>query len=350
MRESEKFELRKVANDLSGLYGMTDAVLNDGRAKGVRAIFLKSDKGLECTVLADRCLDIPYLSYKGVNFSLTSKMGVSSPAYFLDDGGFMAFLRQFNCGSITTCGITHCGPPEVRDGVSYALHGLIGNTPGENVNKYEEVIDDEVVLTVEGEMRQAVHGMEYLVLHRKLQLFTEQNIIRITDVLENRGFSTHPVLMLYHMNAGYPVLDTGAKLYFSTTKIEPVDAFSASRIDAANIIEEPLTEGFGDEMFWRTESKTPEGIGMIHNEKLGLAQIVHYDTTTLPVFCQWKLPQAGNFSQAMEPSTAGNGGLANAKKHGWDVYIKPGEKMRFSVAIEVTDDAEKIAAYKRMCE
>ena len=51
------------------LYGVTPFTYTDGRAKGVRAFDVRNGNRLEMKVLADRCLDIASLSYKGINLS-----------------------------------------------------------------------------------------------------------------------------------------------------------------------------------------------------------------------------------------------------------------------------------------
>ena len=70
MKKSQEFELRKHCGDLNVLCGIKDYVYNDGPANGIRAFDLKNGQGIEMTVLADRGLDIPYLSFKGVNIGL----------------------------------------------------------------------------------------------------------------------------------------------------------------------------------------------------------------------------------------------------------------------------------------
>jgi len=85
MKKSQEFELRKYCGDLSALSGIKDYVYNDGPARGVRALDLKSGTGVEMTVLADRGLDIPYLSYKGVNMGLLSKVGLRSGALYSEN-------------------------------------------------------------------------------------------------------------------------------------------------------------------------------------------------------------------------------------------------------------------------
>ena len=94
MKRSQEFELRKKCGDLSVLCGIKDYVFNDGPARGVRAFDLKNGQGMELTVLADRGLDIPYLSFKGHNVGLTNKVGVRSPHLYQEKGASGSFASS----------------------------------------------------------------------------------------------------------------------------------------------------------------------------------------------------------------------------------------------------------------
>ena len=110
MKKSELFEMRKRVGNLNALMGVTDYVLNDGPGKGVRVFHVKNGKGLDLTVAADRGLDIPYLAFKGVPMSFASKTGMRNPAFYREEG-VRGFLKQFNAGMLTTCGLSYAGAP-----------------------------------------------------------------------------------------------------------------------------------------------------------------------------------------------------------------------------------------------
>ena len=108
MKKSQEHEWRKRVADLQTVCGFKDYTFNDGPARGVRAFDLKNGKNLQMTILADRGLDIASLSYKGMNMSFSSKDGIRSPHLYAEDGA-RGFLKQFNAGMMTTCGITYAG-------------------------------------------------------------------------------------------------------------------------------------------------------------------------------------------------------------------------------------------------
>ncbi|NEW85573.1 MAG: DUF4432 family protein, partial [Mariniphaga sp.] len=103
MKNLTKREMLKYAGDFSQLFGIKEYTLAGGKAKGVKAFDIKTGSGLEFTVLSDRCLDIAGLSFKGINCSYISKTGIVSPEFYDESG--IGFLRSFNAGFLTTCGL-----------------------------------------------------------------------------------------------------------------------------------------------------------------------------------------------------------------------------------------------------
>ena len=51
---------------------------------------------------------------------------------------------------------------------------------------------------------------------------------------ENQSFATDPVMMIYHINFGWPMLDEGAKVYTSAKKVTPRDAEAEAAAETAS--------------------------------------------------------------------------------------------------------------------
>lgn len=347
MNKKTKQEMLKYVGDLSALFGIKSYTFNTGFADGVRAYDVKNGKGLELTVLADRCMDIPYLSYKGTNIGFVSKTGIAHPKYFTDDGGVKNFLRRFNGGFLSTCGIVHSGSPCEYNGHKRGLHGLIGNTPAENPSaqvKYD--MADNAVIHLTGSMREACVFDENLYLHRDMLIETETNIIHITDTIENCGFSRQPVMNIYHCNFGYPMLDEGARIYVSADEITPRTEVAAQGIDTFDVMEEPQ-EGYEEQCFYHTYKEAGENsaFAMLHNPSLGLAVVLHYRPDECPLMCEWKCMAAGDYALGLEPTVAGVAGVKVAEENGTIRYINPGETKQFHLSFEFVEDEAIINDY-----
>ena len=343
MKKSQEFELRKWCGDPSALCGIRDFIFNDGPNRGMRGLTLKNGQGMELTVLADRGLDIPYLSYKGTNIGLLNKVGVRSPYLYVEDGA-SGFLQQFYAGMLTTCGLTYAGAAGVDEGKALGLHGPFDNLPASGVSAWAEYEGDDKVLCVAGEIREAEVFGPNMVMKRRLHLDTERNELHIRDTVENQGFATSPLMLVYHINFGYPMLDEGTRAYFSTTEIEPRTEFAAQGMDNYDIMEAPGI-GRDEQCYFHTGHGEGEAFAMLHNEKLGLAAMVRYDKAVFPLLCEWKCMRAGEYALGLEPTTSSVVNRAESREKGLLTYLEPGESREFNVTIELCEDKARIADF-----
>ena len=345
MKKSQEFELRRKCNNLDAYCGIKDYLYNDGPNRGLRALDLKNGKNMELTLLADRGLDIASLSYKGINIGLNNKVGIRSPYLFQEDGA-SGFLKQFFGGMLTTCGITYAGGAGVDNGKALGLHGPYDNIPAQQVCARVDYEGDDRILRVNGDVHEAeVFGTDML-LKREIVLESECDKLRIHDVVINQSFEQQPVMMIYHINFGYPMLDAGAKAYFSAGKVTPRSDFAAEGMGNYFEMEEPGC-GRDEQCYYHTEQPADgEGFAMLHNEKLGMAAIIRFDKDVLPFMCEWKCMRAGEYALGLEPTTSGVVNRSEARELGNLTYLESGESRDFNVSIEITEDPAVIEHYK----
>jgi len=344
MKKSQEFELRKKCNNLDAYCGIKDYLYNDGPNRGVRALDLKNGKNMELTLVADRGLDISSLSYKGINVGLNNKVGIRSPYLFQEDGA-AGYLKQFFGGMLTTCGITYAGGAGEDNGEQLGLHGPYSNIPAAQVCAKVDYEGDDRILHVTGQVQEArVFGADML-LKRDFVLETESDKLRICDVVINQSYEKQPVMLIYHINFGYPMLDAGAKAYFSAGKVTPRSDFAAEGMANYFEMEEPGC-GRDEQCYYHTEQpKDGEGFAMLHNEKLGVAAIVRFDKEVLPFMCEWKCMRAGEYALGLEPTTSGVVNRSEARALGNLTYLEPGASREYNVSIELTDDPKVIEHY-----
>ena len=331
--------LRQKIGDLNTVCGFTDFTYNDGPARGMRAFHLKNGAGIEMTVLADRGLDIPYLSFKGHQVGFTSKTGLKAPSLYTEDGA-RGFLRQFYGGLLTTGGLSYAGSSYMKNGVSYGLHGPFSNTPAQFALARRVFEREEALLEVTGDIRQSQVFGENLVLSRRLVLETETNALRIEDTVENQGFLTSPLMLLYHINFGYPLLDAGARVYTSPGTVTPRDEHARAGLPREREMEEPSPDR-PEECFFHTDL-ADRAFAMLHNARLGIAAVIHYDGRQLPLLCEWKCMRAGDYALGLEPTTCGVLSREEAEKNGSLQTLQPGERRAFSLRLEFTDEPARI--------
>ena len=112
-------------------FGVEEHRLVGGRGDGMRLFQVRNGSGVEFTVSVDRCADISRLSYKGVNMNYMGVGGYAAPAYYDDKGDH--FLKTFNCGFLTTCGLLNIGIPQKDGEEELPLHGTIGHQPADRI-------------------------------------------------------------------------------------------------------------------------------------------------------------------------------------------------------------------------
>lgn len=350
MKVSDKTELLKKAGDLDSLLGIRKICFTEGRAKGVEAFECRNGLGLEALVLADRGLDIASLSYHGKNLSLLTKGGICSPfSYTYLGDGSECFLRQFAGGFLTTCGMTFAGTACEEEGRQLPLHGLVSNTPAENIGAYCMEEDGEIVLKIHGCVREARLFGENMLLRREMVIHTERNEICLHDRIENQGFRKEPLMMIYHVNFGYPLLDAGTRVYFSTEEVRPREEYGQEKQERYHLMEEP-EDSRPEECYFHTGDSGPESFAMLYNSGSKTAVVIHYRAAECPILCQWKSMQSGDYALGLEPTTCGVQGRVYARENHLLKYLEPQEHYDIHLRFEILEEEEEILEYAGRCK
>lgn len=317
---------------ISQLSGIEEHRLIGGKGDNMRLFEVRNGLGLECTVSADRCADISRLSFKGSNVGFFSPCGYVAPQYFDKEGS--NWLRSFTAGFLTTCGLNSAGRDCVDDGEALPLHGTISNTPAEHIWWHREpdalVIDADICDS-------SVFGRK-LTMHRKLEFSTMENLLTITDTVENHGDVTNPLMIVYHMNIGYPMLSETAELFIPSSCVVPRDDSAASGMDTIMQIFPP-TEGYMEQVFFHEFEN--DGRAMIFNPDIGIGLEITFDPTILNAFSQWK--QFGNhdYVLGLEPGNCTPVGRDILRQEGKLQFIEPGAKTEFFVKIRFFSDKQE---------
>ncbi len=342
-RTFSKSEMMQRVGDISQIAGATSCELKSGRAAGVPAIDVKTGSGLRFTVLPGRGMDIAWADYKGMALSFISKAGVSSANFFEEPG--LGFLRNFTCGLLTTCGLTYMGAPCVDEGKPLGLHGRISNTPAEDVSVSQDWEADEFTIRIRGKVRESAMFGENLVLTREIVTRLGESTLQIHDRIENCGFESQPLMLFYHCNFGYPLVDRDTKLVGSVTTVRGRDARATDGLPRYNSFEEP-THGFTEQVFYHDLQPDAEGavwLGLL-NPNLGcngLGAYVKCMKDQATHFGEWKQMGQGDYVVGLEPCTWYPEGRAEARRRGELKQIEPGEVKSFDLEIGVIEGASE---------
>jgi hypothetical protein len=329
------------------LAGIRHYQYQSGKAKGVEVYDIRTGGGLQYAVLKDRCLDIAWASFKGVNISYLCSPEVVAPTYYdsRDDG----FLESFAGGLLATCGLASAGAPS-RDGdESLGLHGRIGNVPAEEAG-FESVRDGgKPGWRIHGRMREAKFFGVHLTLEREIRSAWGENRIRIHDRVRNLGHQAQPFQLLYHINFGYPLLDQDSELVLPARAVQPRNARATEGLEQHLRIEPPQA-GYEEQCFYHDLKTDQEGYAYaaLLNARLGFGVYEKFRKDTLPRFVQWKQMGQGAYVLGLEPGNCLPDGRSVERERGNLVLLDPGQEAEMEVEIGILDGAEAIDQFRAL--
>jgi hypothetical protein len=273
----------------------------------------------------------------------------TSPVYY--ESRSSEWLRTFYGGLLTTCGLTYMGSPCIDQGEELGLHGRVSNLAAENVYADGKWMGDDYQMFVKGKLREAIVFGPKLELSRNITVWMGQPKITIEDVIENIGNKSAPFMILYHINIGFPVLDSTAELIESRAKVWSRDEEAKKGIDSFNRFIEPLPD-YKEQCFFHDIEADSNGfchiaiINPAFDNNRGIGVSVMYKKDSLPNLIQWKMMGTDEYVCGIEPSNSWPRGRALERKEGTLQFIKPAEKVKNYIEIEILPSNKDIEKYR----
>jgi hypothetical protein len=288
-------------------------------------------------------MDIVEASYLGKSLSWHSPIGVTHPAFY--DPRDIQWIKTFPGGLVCTCGLTAAGFPCEDAGETTGLHGPVSNLPADRVSFHEKWTGDECNFVVQGEVREArVHGPN-LLLQRTITSSLAGKSIVLSDTVENQGYVDSPLMLLYHLNFGFPLLTEKSKIFASSEAVEPRTEFAAPTMDEWATFDAPI-RGIGERVYYHKMRAASDGrvsVVLVSDEgKRDFGVLVRYSKTNLPEFVQWKMTGVNHFALGLEPSNCRVAGRLSERDAGRLTTIAPGEKRDFCVELTVLDGGREV--------
>jgi len=342
-RDYTRDEVLRRVGGIPQLGGTRHYVLAEGRSKGISAIDFDTGCGLRFAVLPDRGLDISKATFKGVNLVFFTQNGEVHPAFY--ESGGNGWLRTFFAGLLTTCGLTHIGASG-RDGEEeLGLHGRHSATPASQVVDLSRWEEDEYILEVKGVLEDSVLFGNKIRLTRSISTRMGSKVLLIRDVAENFGYETSPFAMLYHINPGFPLLDSTSELVLSAKETTP---YGASDMSSLRRFESPA-QGYREQDFHHVMASDGDGFAycaMINRGLCGgLGLSIRFNTGSLPYLSEWKMMAPGEYAVGLEPCNAPCQNRSVLREKGLLQFLEPGESREMVVEIGVLEGRQEIDAF-----
>jgi hypothetical protein len=320
--------------------------LTDGRAAGVRAVDFHTSAGLEFTVLLDRGMDISEARYKGMSLCWRSPAGDAAPSFYEPEGE--GWLWTFFGGLLTTCGLTQVGPPHADDGEELGLHGRISTAPAELVSVKQEWEGDELAMAVSGVVREARLFGPGLEMRRTVSSHSDTARLSVRDRFANAGARPAPLMVLYHINAGFPLLSEQSQLLLPSAKCQPRDAEAADGAEQWAELHAPVTD-YQEKVYFHTMKPNQDGnvTCALINRALGFGMRLRYSLTEMPFLTQWKMLGDREYVLGIEPGNCRPIGRVAARQAGELVERGLGEEMEMGFELELVEGADGLDQLER---
>ncbi len=345
-RSYDRDALRRLVGSEAQLAGVRRVELADGRVRGLRAAQVYTGSGFRFTVLLDRGLDLEGAEHNGRPLAWIHP-ALGGPE--LHERRGLGWLRTFGGGLLTTCGLTHYGPPDPSGPEGHGLHGRASHLPAEDVRVRQEWREGEYWLEVEGETRQSRLFGENLRLQRRISTRMGANSLLLEDVVSNQGFRLSPVAVLYHCNFGFPVVSPDSELIVYDRSVEPRDEAARAGLDEHRRFETPQP-GFAEQVFYHQPQPDAQGMASaaIVNRVLGFGAFLRWRATDLPVLAQWKMTGEGEYVCGLEPCMHEmRPSRQQLVDEGLMRQLAPGESIGFRLEIGVLPTAAAISGFER---
>jgi hypothetical protein len=345
-RNLTRQQLEERIGRLSQVGGIRPFRFEDGRARDVRAMDVRTGTGLVFTIVVDRTLDVIGAEYRGLPLGWQAPAGLASPDYLTPAG--VGYAVDFFGGLLTTCGLTAFGPPGKDQWGEWGQHGRINGLPAEEISARTIWAGNTCTFEISGTVRETRLFHENLRLERTWRARLGSSRVELTDRVTNDGTASTPHMLLYHFNVGYPLLDEDSRLHVSHTSLRPRDDPAKAGLAVWDRGGKP-EPGFAEQVFIHDAAPLEDGwaaavmVGRSHTDSARLALAIHYRVDQLPVLVEWRMLDSRTYVMGIEPANCPTiEGREKAGRLGTLPFLEPGEARTYDLAFEVLDGANEI--------
>jgi hypothetical protein len=323
------------------LGGIETSVLDNGAGAGVRIAWIDTGSGLRYKLVLDRGMDIAEAVYNDCNLAWIGHIGVVKPQPLSNQG--LHWLRTFGGGLLTTCGLDHVGGPETDEFGDRGIHGQISNLPAEIISiQQPNVFSGDMNFSITGIIRQARIFGPCLALKRTISGTIGNPAIQIEDEILNEGNQAAPIMILYHFNFGYPLLDKGCVIKSDGDSFVRTGHEFLANPENLEILPDPspLHNGAGESVIVYNVSKIQRELAhcSLWNPHKHLGVQLEWNKNELPFMSNWQHFAKNEYVTGLEPGTHPPVGQSNARKEGTLQFLEPGEKKVLKLELKVIKD------------
>jgi hypothetical protein len=171
--------------------------------------------------------------------------------------------------------------------------------------------------------------------------------------VENLADATTPFMLLYHVNAGFPLLDEHARLIVADRDVQPKDERSGAHLPEYKTYGPP-DAGWQELNYWHDVQPDAQGYcaAAIVNERLdlpfgrGIGLAIRWRRDQLWDLVQWKQLGVGDYVTAIEPANCHTLGRCKEREMSTLEHLAPREVREFELTFSVLVGEDEIAAFE----
>jgi hypothetical protein len=271
------------------------------------AIDVRVIRGIELRIHPRRGLDVGAAWFRGVPLAWIAPAG--------EGGAEAASWRDaWGGGLVTTCGLDNVGAPS--EGIG--LHGTYTFLAARDVVSGGSV--SEVVV------RGTVDEPRGLRVERTIRTAVGAGRLELADTTFNTSEEPLEAPLLYHVNLGWPLWDSGARVETDVGEVLPRDEDASPHDWSAAPEPAPAPE-----RVWEHAGATR---ALVINKRLGLQVTIESD---LPRLWQWVDPAPGIYALGIEPANCSVLGRAHDRAEGRLPFLQPGEERTTRIAVSAEE-------------
>lgn len=359
-REFSRSDLLRRIGHLAQVGGVQLLRAEDGPAQGVRYLEFRLGSGFNFKIALERGMDIGYCEYRGMPLGWIPSTLLPGGWYFEQQTEF-GWLRTAMGGLCTSCGMLHIGNPEsdsiahynfpARENERYGVHDRLAMLPAQLTGYGERWEGDECELFAAGKIIQSQVYAENLVLYRSYNAKMGEKHFTLHDRIVNEGHYPTTVMLLYHLNVGFPFVDEGSRFLTNLEKPTEMIAGSSNANVAASFDAFSAPQQAAPlQVYSLTPKAGPDGFA-----SLAILQppysadqsaiFVRYKPAQFPRLFETRMMGEGHYFVSLEPST-NEFGRAEVRNQGEQRILQPGEACEFDTQIGVLEGQPEIEAFQ----
>jgi hypothetical protein len=173
---------------------------------------------------------------------------------------------------------------------------------------------------------------------RDVWMYVSMGYFKQRTIKGEIGSSTMPLMQMYHMNFGWPLVGESMRLEAPSHKVFARDKAAEAGLNDWEVFPAP-DRGYAEQVLIHDQPADDDGFCMmkIVNPDFGPTVSLSYRKAELPYLNQWRMAGEGDYVLGLEPGNCYPVGQVEFAKTGLMRYIEPGQCVESVIRLAVEE-------------